>query len=180
MVHEHIHNHAGESLCDRNVSDSASHSQLFNESLNHNLGPILWTAWFRHCWDVEATRTWQSPLHSRHFKTTSHQTFSGAVQSAAGVLVPLGAAAGCCECCLCFAALLLPRRMVLVSECCPRIPFAIWGLCWRNYFGRLPAPFLWGEYRLRSLLGNCALQGLRSMSALREMRNPKSQRSTAK
>ena len=66
---------------------------------------------------TEATRTWQFPLHSRHFKTTSHQTFSGAVQSAAGVLVPLGAAAGCCECCWCFAAL-LPLQGACVGVLC--------------------------------------------------------------
>ena len=59
-------------------------------------------------------------------------------------LVPLqGAAARCCEvllseCCLRFGALrqvctaLCDSDPAKAFECCPRIPFAIWGLCWYN------------------------------------------------
>ena len=66
----------------------------------------------------------------------------GAVQGGAGV--PLqDAAARCCEvllseCCLRFGALRQVRTALCDSdpakafECCPRIPFAIWGLCWYN------------------------------------------------
>ena len=43
------------------------------------------------------------------------------------VLCSFAAAAGC----LCRSAVHVRKNML---QCCPRIPFAIWGLCWRNYF----------------------------------------------